>query len=117
MFGTLKKDQLMTLSRLARTSSFASGSAIYKQGSETDDLFIIRTGFVRLLREVKVDGDSRGRINRATKAVSMTSQSLDAIVSPRRILPKLNFKVCAAKHINEMKYIYLLISPILYDNC
>ena len=93
VFGSLNRDHLTILSRLARAHNYASGSVILKQGSDTNDLFLIRTGFVRLLRRVKVDEESRERINKVSEAVSATSQDLDAILSPRRHLPKLNLKV------------------------
>ena len=94
VFGPLDQSQLLGLARLVRTCKHEAGSTIFKQGCDCDDVRIIRTGFVRLLRDVDVDPTSRGRINQATRTLAATSRNIDALITPRGPpLPKLKIEV------------------------
>ena len=73
-------------------SKVLSFHGLHINGNPND--ILIRTGFIRLIREVRVNQKDRRRINLATMSVRERSMDLDAIVTPRRPIPKLNIKVC-----------------------
>ncbi len=54
LFSQLTRTQLLELSRVLRFKQIPAGSLVYRQGSEGDDVYVIRRGYVRLLREVQV---------------------------------------------------------------
>ena len=47
---------------------------------------LVRTGFVRLIREMGVDHRSCARINRVTGSMAAVTDKLEAIVSPPRTM-------------------------------
>ncbi len=49
-FSCLNRAQLHTLARQVRGQSYPSDSVIYRQRSDGDDLFLVRTGYVRILK-------------------------------------------------------------------
>ncbi|GAX77969.1 hypothetical protein CEUSTIGMA_g5411.t1 [Chlamydomonas eustigma] len=87
VFGPLNKAQLLVMARQCSSRSFSAGSVIYKQGSEdTEDLHIVRSGTVRLVRGVVFDNHATARINHVTSTMIAATEKLDALVSPKREL-------------------------------
>lgn len=52
MFAPLSTYELRQLARLLRVQVLPGGSVVYKQGTVGNDLYIIRSGYVRLLKQV-----------------------------------------------------------------
>eukprot|EP00195_Chlamydomonas_chlamydogama_P012546 CAMPEP_0202915964 /NCGR_PEP_ID=MMETSP1392-20130828/67218_1 /ASSEMBLY_ACC=CAM_ASM_000868 /TAXON_ID=225041 /ORGANISM="Chlamydomonas chlamydogama, Strain SAG 11-48b" /LENGTH=353 /DNA_ID=CAMNT_0049608189 /DNA_START=47 /DNA_END=1105 /DNA_ORIENTATION=+ len=101
MFGLLSTEELLQLARLVRTCVWPAGSLIYRQNSEGEDLYLIRSGFVRTLRNLAVDSPSRERLNSMTGEIGRLSSTLDTLMSPRRALPDLSQQLELAGPINQ----------------
>ncbi|KAG2447688.1 hypothetical protein HYH02_007148 [Chlamydomonas schloesseri] len=77
MFAPLSTYELRQLARLLRVQVLPGGSVVYKQGTVGNDLFIIRSGYVRLLKQVTLDDNVRQRLNRMSAELSAVREQTD----------------------------------------
>jgi hypothetical protein len=77
---------LHTMHAPSRTPS----QVIFRQGVDGNDLFLIRTGYVRLLRDVTIGDKDRQKINGMTAEMGSLQETMDILASPRRRLPKIH---------------------------
>ncbi|KAG2430275.1 hypothetical protein HXX76_010370 [Chlamydomonas incerta] len=81
MFAPLSTFELRQLARLLRVQVLPGGSVVYKQGTVGNDLFIIRSGYVRLLKQVALDDNVRQRLNRMSAELSAVREQTDVAAS------------------------------------
>eukprot|EP00198_Chlamydomonas_reinhardtii_P006080 XP_001695416.1 predicted protein [Chlamydomonas reinhardtii] len=77
MFAPLSTYELRQLARLLRVQVLPGGSVVYKQGTVGNDLYIIRSGYVRLLKQVTLDDNVRQRLNRMSAELSAVREQTD----------------------------------------
>ncbi|KAJ9512782.1 hypothetical protein QJQ45_029014, partial [Haematococcus lacustris] len=90
LMGRLSRTQLLSAARVARCTAHHPGASIYRQESEGSDVFVIRSGFVRLLRElpvsdelcVRVGPSVRDSINSLSHTLSHLRESVQQLSSP-----------------------------------
>ncbi|KAL6763749.1 hypothetical protein V8C86DRAFT_196093 [Haematococcus lacustris] len=82
LMGRLSRTQLLSAARVARCTAHHPGASIYRQESEGSDVFVIRSGFVRLLRELPVGPSVRDSINSLSHTLSHLRESVQQLSSP-----------------------------------
>ena len=55
---------------------------IFQQGSDGSDLFLIRAGYVRLLRDLAMKDEDRAKINGMTMEMEALQETMDTLASP-----------------------------------
>eukprot|EP00798_Chlamydomonas_sp_ICE-L_P012600 gene12600-15826_t len=75
----LSSRHLFPLAQLVQFKDSRAGSVIYRQGSEGEDMFLVRSGYVRLVREVPVSHDTRRSLNSMTDTLGALKDRLDTL--------------------------------------
>jgi hypothetical protein len=83
MFGHMSSSQILSLARMSRIMTARAGTVIFRQGSDGDDVYVLRRGYVRLLREVKMQSSHKQRFNSLTHSMLGLRETLE-VLSPRR---------------------------------
>jgi CRP-like cAMP-binding protein len=83
MFSILSSAQINTISKLSRYQEFEPGQIIFQQGSEGEDVYLIKRGFVRVLRDTRLEDSDRKRLNRTTRENKDLEQDIGQMITPR----------------------------------
>lgn len=82
LFGALSSAQLLQLGRQVREVEVAPGALVFRQGSDSTDAYVVRSGHVRLLRELRVSGEVTGRMNELTNTMAHIKGQLERLCTP-----------------------------------
>lgn len=83
MFSILSQAQIDILSKIARYQVFESGQIVFQQGSEGEDVYLIKTGFVRVLRDTRLEESDRNRLNHVARDNQNLDEDIAHVVTPR----------------------------------
>lgn len=98
MFAILSSEEAHQLARIIRCLQIPPGSIIFQQESEGDAVFLIKSGFVRVVRDVLIEDADRLRINKLTKKCADLDCDINSNMSPRS-------KVIGSKHKKPPAYL------------
>ena len=83
VFSILSRAQIETLAKIVRFSVFRPGSIVFQQGSEGEEIFVIKSGFVRVVRDCHLEDKDRQRFNTAFKDNLDLEDDIMKLATPR----------------------------------